>query len=67
MRSTWPSAHGVHRCIGAPLARLEALAALPALFARFPDLRLAVPESDLPHVPSFIAHGWASLPLHLHP
>ncbi|GGP04642.1 cytochrome P450 [Nonomuraea glycinis] len=58
---------GVHRCIGAPLARQEALAALPALFARFPDLRLAVPESDLPHVPSFIAHGWASLPLHLHP
>jgi cytochrome P450 len=57
---------GVHRCIGAPLARQEALAALPALFARFPDLRLAVDESELPHVPSFIAHGWGSLPLMLH-
>ncbi|MEU8151528.1 cytochrome P450 [Nonomuraea sp. NPDC048901] len=54
---------GVHRCIGAPLARQEALTALPALFARFPDLRLAVDESELPHVPSFIAHGWSRLPL----
>ncbi|TDD17771.1 cytochrome P450 family protein [Nonomuraea diastatica] len=57
---------GVHRCIGAPLARQEALAALPALFARFPDLRLAVDESEVGHVPSFIAHGWSTLPLLLH-
>ncbi|MFI7444473.1 cytochrome P450 [Nonomuraea indica] len=58
---------GVHRCIGAPLARQEALAALPALFARFPDLRLAVDGGGLPHVPSFIAHGWSELPVLLHP
>ncbi|MCX4743860.1 cytochrome P450 family protein, partial [Streptomyces antibioticus] len=32
---------GVHRCIGAPLARMEALTALPALFERFPRLRAA--------------------------
>ncbi|MER6950571.1 cytochrome P450 [Nonomuraea sp. NPDC000554] len=57
---------GVHRCIGAPLAYQEALTALPALFARFPDLRLAEDETDLAHVPSFIAHGWSSLPLLLH-
>lgn len=31
---------GVHACIGASLARLEGLHALPALFERFPDLRL---------------------------
>lgn len=31
---------GVHVCIGASLARLEAVHALPALFERFPDLRL---------------------------
>ncbi|MFI7665480.1 cytochrome P450 [Nocardia sp. NPDC049526] len=31
---------GVHACIGASLARLEAGHALPALFERFPDLRL---------------------------
>ncbi len=32
---------GVHFCVGAPLARLELRLALPILFARRPDLRLA--------------------------
>jgi cytochrome P450 len=36
---------GAHICIGAPLARLEAQAAIPRLFARFPNLRLADPEA----------------------
>ncbi|MFI7616065.1 cytochrome P450 [Nonomuraea terrae] len=31
--------HGVHHCIGAPLARMEMRIAFPALFRRFPDLR----------------------------
>ncbi|GAA2232195.1 cytochrome P450 [Streptomyces nogalater] len=56
---------GVHRCIGAPLARLEALTALPALFSRFPALRLACPAGELRHVPSFIAHGWQEIPVRL--
>lgn len=34
---------GLHFCVGAPLARLELQIALPALFARCPDLRLAAP------------------------
>ncbi|MFD8717471.1 cytochrome P450 [Streptomyces sp. NPDC059629] len=54
---------GVHRCIGAPLARAEALAALPALFERFPGLRLAVGEKELRQVPSFIAIGWQEIPV----
>ncbi|MFI1720858.1 cytochrome P450 [Streptomyces sp. NPDC020489] len=54
---------GVHRCIGAPLARAEALTALPALFERFPDLRLAVPAEELRQVPSFIAFGWQEVPV----
>ncbi|MDT0457896.1 cytochrome P450 [Streptomyces sp. DSM 41527] len=33
--------HGVHHCLGAPLARLELQEALIALITRFPDLRLA--------------------------
>ncbi|MFE2493951.1 cytochrome P450 [Streptomyces scopuliridis] len=40
--------HGIHHCLGAPLARLEASIALPALLERFPDLALddatAAPE-----------------------
>ncbi|MFC7754612.1 cytochrome P450 [Tsukamurella soli] len=32
---------GIHACIGAALARMEATVALPALFERFPDLGLA--------------------------
>lgn len=57
--------HGVHHCIGAPLARLEARIALPALFARFPDLTLAAEAADLAHVESFISHGFQSLPVRL--
>ncbi|MEU9385571.1 cytochrome P450 [Streptomyces sp. NPDC048279] len=56
---------GVHRCIGAPLARAEALAALPALFDRFPGLRLAVGAQELRQVPSFIAFGWQEIPVRL--
>ncbi|WP_405814185.1 cytochrome P450 [Streptomyces sp. NBC_01390] len=57
--------HGVHHCIGAPLARLEAKIALPALFARFPGLALAPEASDLARVESFISHGFQSLPVRL--
>jgi hypothetical protein len=33
--------HGIHFCLGAPLARLEAQIALPAMLDRFPNLALA--------------------------
>ncbi|GAA4544023.1 cytochrome P450 [Amycolatopsis samaneae] len=39
--------HGVHQCLGQQLARVEMQVALPALFARFPGLRLAVPAGDV--------------------
>ena len=51
---------GIHYCLGAPLARLEAQVAFPALLARFPRLSL----SGEPVSRTGIAlHGHASLPL----
>ncbi|MBZ4020686.1 cytochrome P450 family protein [Streptomyces purpurogeneiscleroticus] len=57
--------HGVHFCLGAPLARMEARTALPALFDRFPDLELAAPTSELRATGSFIGNGLQSLPVRL--
>jgi cytochrome P450 len=39
--------HGIHYCLGAPLARMEAEVALGALLARFPGTSLAVPPEEL--------------------
>ncbi|MFE1754882.1 cytochrome P450 [Streptomyces anandii] len=39
--------HGIHRCLGAPLARVELQVAFSALLRRFPGLRLAVAEEEL--------------------
>lgn len=58
--------HGVHYCIGAPLSKLEANIALPALFARFRDLALAVPRHELQHQPSFIGNDYQSIPVYPH-
>ncbi|MEU5809986.1 MULTISPECIES: cytochrome P450 [unclassified Streptomyces] len=40
--------HGAHQCIGQHLARTEMRIGFPALFARFPGLKLAVPPSEVP-------------------
>ncbi len=52
--------HGVHFCLGAPLARLEALVAVPALLARYPGIRLAAGTEP---APSFIANDLIALPV----
>ncbi|WP_158852605.1 cytochrome P450 family protein [Saccharothrix deserti] len=58
---------GPHVCLGAHLARIELAVALPALFARYPDLRLAVEPGELTPVPSFMFNSAISLPVHLGP
>ncbi|WP_338023492.1 cytochrome P450 [Archangium primigenium] len=54
---------GIHYCVGAPLARLEATLALPLLFERLPRLRLAVAEHALPWSEGIIMHGMKQLPV----
>jgi cytochrome P450 len=57
--------HGIHYCLGAPLARLEGEIAFGALLTRFPELSLAVPESSLRWRPSSLIHGLETLPVRL--
>ncbi|MGP4113899.1 cytochrome P450 family protein [Streptomyces sp. 4N509B] len=55
--------HGPHICPGAALARLEARIALPALFARFPALELAVADEELRNLPIVTQNELAALPV----
>ncbi|MEU7859760.1 cytochrome P450 [Nonomuraea sp. NPDC049141] len=55
--------HGIHFCLGAALARLQARAAIGALVRRFPGLALAVDPADLEWTPDLFLHGVRRLPL----
>ncbi|MEW9551943.1 cytochrome P450 [Nonomuraea sp. NPDC050783] len=56
--------HGIHQCLGQQLARVELRVALPALFDRFPTLRLAVPDDEVALRPETAdIHGVKSLPV----
>ncbi|WP_069622092.1 cytochrome P450 family protein, partial [Streptomyces niveus] len=57
--------HGPHFCLGAPLARLEAALAIPAVFKRYPELTLAVDPAELIPVPSLFSNSSATLPVRL--
>ena len=61
--------HGIHHCLGARLARLEAQIAFPALLGRFPAMRLAVPPSALRwgHGDGLVLRGLIQLPVLLGP
>jgi cytochrome P450 len=50
---------GIHYCVGAPLARLEAELFFPELISRFPALSLAGP----PVRRGFVVRGYTSLPV----
>jgi cytochrome P450 len=55
--------HGSHYCLGAHLARVELQVALESLLARFPELRLAVPASEVPWKDGSAVWGLEALPL----
>jgi cytochrome P450 len=57
--------HGIHYCLGAPLARMEAEVALGALLARFPRMSLAVPPRELRWRPVSLMNGLETLPVRL--
>jgi len=57
--------HGIHHCLGAPLARLEGRIALAALHTRFPTMRLAVDPTELRwgHGDGLVLRGLSELPV----
>jgi cytochrome P450 len=54
--------HGIHRCIGAELGRMELRTALPTLLRRLPGLRLAGPAEQVEFRALSLIHGLRSLP-----
>jgi cytochrome P450 len=57
--------HGLHNCLGAALARLEARIAIPALFDRFPSMELAVAPEDVHYEEMWLVRSIKKLPVHL--
>ncbi|WP_242907316.1 cytochrome P450 [Actinomadura terrae] len=55
--------HGAHQCLGQQLARLELKVALPALFERFPGLRLDIAPRDVPLRAGDDVYGVQRLPV----
>lgn len=59
--------YGPHFCLGAGIAVMVATIGLSGLFARFPDLELAVEPARLTPLPTFIMNGHRSLPVRIRP
>ncbi|MFB6888399.1 cytochrome P450 [Kitasatospora sp. NPDC056327] len=57
--------HGIHHCVGAPLARLEGEVAVRMLFERFPGLALDCRPEELRWRPTRIMRGLERLPVRL--
>jgi len=55
--------HGIHYCLGAPLARLEGIIAIRALIERLPDLQLNTAAGELEWNSSILIHGMKALPV----
>ena len=57
---------GIHYCLGAPLARLEAQIAFGTLLRRFDEIELAVPPASLTWRAGVFLRGVEQLPLRVH-
>ena len=54
---------GIHRCIGAALARMEIKVAAQEIIRRLRDIRLAIPESELAYLPTLATQTLERLPI----
>jgi cytochrome P450 len=54
---------GIHRCIGAMLARMEIKVSMRQIIRRLDNINLAVPEHELAYAPSMIVRALVSLPV----
>lgn len=59
--------HGIHRCIGAELAKLELRVTLPALARRFPHMEVATGSAAPVFRSMSLVHGLETLPVRLRP
>lgn len=55
--------HGIHYCLGAPLARMEGIIAINHLLDRIPDIQLNTDIDSLEWNASLLLHGMKSLPV----
>lgn len=56
---------GIHYCLGAPLARLEAIIVIGSLLDRWPHIDFVGDPADLEWLPGFFLRGVRHLPVHI--
>ena len=56
---------GIHRCIGASLARMEIKVAAKELIKRVSNIKLAIPAEEVSYHPTVATHSISSLPITL--
>jgi cytochrome P450 len=57
--------HGIHYCVGAPLAQIEGQVALENIARRLPHLRCAIPLDELDWTPGVTFRGLSTLPVEI--